>query len=145
VERALIECLRSHPGVTIQESTTNKEFTRTIKIPIHEDYKAGKKITGIGGLIQAIKVLELVDVVLIGRLNEFKKRRNNLMHSALAACIDPDGEIDFGEAKKLLLEITELRTEARNLQLIIGMIENELSSFGVFEDIANNKIPLKGG
>jgi hypothetical protein len=49
---------------------------------------------------------------LVTRLRKFTRKRNRLAHRLLAAAIDPDGELDYGIADKLIGEVEMTKSEA---------------------------------
>lgn len=62
-------------------------------------------------LIEAFKKLSDCPA-LVKRLASFKDERNFVAHKAIAACIDPDGELGHGAAKKLESRLENIEKEA---------------------------------
>jgi hypothetical protein len=55
------------------------------------------------------------NVALKKSLAAFKEERNFLTHRAIASCIDPGGDLDYGEASKLSPRLIGIEGEARRL------------------------------
>jgi len=53
--------------------------------------------------------------LLVAELKTFAEERNNLAHKFLAACLDPDGELDRGMAAKLSGRVRKITAEAKRL------------------------------
>ena len=49
---------------------------------------------------------------LVKRMKKFKEERNFIAHRAITTCIDPDGELDHGESRKLVSRLANTEKEA---------------------------------
>ncbi len=63
---------------------------------------------------------------LLKRLVKFKEERNFVAHRAIAACIDPDGELDVGAARALKSRLAGIEEEAA---LLVEAIQTESRKF----------------
>ncbi|MBI2514437.1 MAG: hypothetical protein HYV96_20880 [Opitutae bacterium] len=68
----------------------------------------------LGRLIPGFKKLSDCPA-LVKQLESFCAERNFIAHQALASCIDPDGDFDFGTSRKEVARLAKIEKEAKSL------------------------------
>lgn len=118
-----------------------KKFHGTkMPVKINQDYAnrllEDPAIFSLGKLIVVFKELS-GNEALVTELNEFKKNRNDLCHSGITNCLDPDGELDYVAMAEFQNRLATIAPEAQRLRLAVHNEANKFRGHLWFEDESN--------
>jgi hypothetical protein len=71
---------------------------------------------------------------LVTELRKFKDERNFLSHKGIAHCLDPDGELDYGNASEFQARLSAIQPEAQRLRIAIHDEANKFRGHLWFDD-----------
>ncbi len=83
-------------------------------------------------LIEIFRKLS-ANATLVAELRKFKDERNFLSHKGIAHCLDPDGELDYGNASEFEARLSAIQPEAQRLRTAIHEEGNKFRGFLWFD------------